>query len=145
MSGQEPPSPGLFRSLRSLAATAVALAHTRLELFGTELQEALAQLVVAVVYAFGTLALAGLGLGFAGIAILVAAGEEHRLQAAVTLAVILLLLAGLGAWALHRLVFRKLRLFSASLSELCADWSRLKGEQQSPGGQKGRSDADRTG
>src|SRR5512146_879396 len=99
MSGPEPPSPGLFRSLRSLAATAVALAHTRLELFGTELQEALAQLVLGLVYAVGALLLAALGLGFGGIAIVLAAGD-HRLQAVVMLAVVLLALAGLAAWLL---------------------------------------------
>jgi uncharacterized membrane protein YqjE len=129
MSGEEPPSPGLFRSLRSLAASAVALAHTRLELFGTELQEALAQLVLGLVYAVGALLLAALGLGFGGVAILIAAAE-HRLQAAVILAVILLALAGIGAWLLHRLVFQKLRLFQASLAELNADWARLKGKTQ---------------
>ncbi len=132
MSGQEPPSPGLFRSLRSLAATAVALAHTRLELFGTELQEALAQLVLALVYAIGALLLAALGLGFGGLAIVIAAAE-HRLQAAVILALVLLLLAGLGAWLLHRLVFQKLRLFQASLAELSADWARLKGKGHAEG------------
>jgi len=129
MSGQEPPSPGLFRSLRSLAATAVALAHTRLELFGTELQEALAQLVLGLVYAVGALLLAALGLGFGGIAIVLAAGE-HRLQAAVILALVLLALAGLGAWLLQRLVFQKLRLFRSSLAELSADWARLKAKPQ---------------
>jgi len=139
MSGQEPPSPGLFRSLRSLATSVVALAHTRLELFATELQEALAQLVLALVYAVGALLLAALGLGFSGIALLLATAQAYRLQVAVMLAVILLALAGLGAWLLRRLVFRELRLFRASLSELNGDWVRLKAEQ------KGRSDAQRTG
>ncbi len=129
MSGQEPPSPGLFRSLRSLAATAVALAHTRLELFGTELQEALAQLVLALVYAVGALLLAVLGLAFGGVAIVIAA-SEHRLQAAVILALVLLVLAGIAGWLLRRLVFRNLRLFRASLAELSADWARLKGTGQ---------------
>ncbi len=129
MSGQAPPSHGLFRSLRSLAATALALAHTRLDLFGTELQEALAQLVLALVYAFGALLLGALGLGFGGIALLLAAGADHRLQVAVILAVVLLGLAGFGAWLLRRLVFQDLRLFRASLAELSADWARLKARQ----------------
>ncbi len=46
MSGREPPTPGLFNSVRALAASLVALAHTRLELLGTELQEELDELSV---------------------------------------------------------------------------------------------------
>ena len=126
MSGREPPTPGLFNSVRALAASLVALAHTRLELLGTELQEELARVVLALLYSFAALSFAALGIAFAGVAIVIAAWDSHRLAAAVVLALVFLALGGLGAWVVRRLVFQRLRVFEASLSELDRDYARLK-------------------
>jgi uncharacterized membrane protein YqjE len=139
MSGQEPQTPGLFHSLRTLAASLVALARTRLELVGTELQEELARVVLALVYSFAALFFAALGIAFVGIAIMVAFWDSHRLEAAVILALLFLALGGLGAWGVRRLMFAKLRMFDASLTQLDKDYARLKGNPEA------RPGADRSG
>ena len=146
MSGREPPTPGLFHSVRTLAASLVALAHTRLELLGTELQEEVARVVLALLYSFAAVSFAALGIAFAGIAILVAAWDSHRLAAAVVLALVFLALGGLGAWVVRRLVFARLRVFHASLSELDRDYERLKGNPQGQENLRGqRTSEDQTG
>jgi uncharacterized membrane protein YqjE len=136
MSGRESSTPGLFHSVRALGASLVALAHTRLELLGTELQEEVARLVLALLYSFAAVAFAALGIAFAAVAILIAAWDSHRLAAAVVIALVFLALGGLGAWVVRRLVFARLRVFDASLSELDKDYARLKE------GLRGRSEDD---
>jgi uncharacterized membrane protein YqjE len=139
MSGGGPQAQGLFGSVRMLAASLVALVHTRLELFGTELQEELARLVLALILSFAAVFFAGLGIAFVGMAIVVAAWENHRLAAAVGLAIFFLGLGGIGAWAVRRLVFARLRLFNASLAELDRDYARLKAYRQSQQAARGES------
>jgi len=126
MRGQEPQTPGLFGSLRALAASLVALAHTRLELLGAELQEEVARVVLSLLYSFTALLFAALGIAFVGIAIIMAVEESHRVEAAAILALIFLVLGGTVAWAVRRLVFAKLRVFDASLLELDKDYAELK-------------------
>jgi uncharacterized membrane protein YqjE len=141
MSGRESHPPGLIGSLRTLAASLVALLHTRLELLGTELQEELARLVVALLYSFGALLFAALGIGFFGIAVVFGVDEGHRVLAAAVLAAIFLAVGSLGAWAVRRLVFERLRIFNASLTELDRDFAVLKGE---PPPAPGQTDAQKT-
>ena len=126
MRGQEPQTPGLFGSLRALAASLVALAHTRLELLGAELQEEVARVVLSLLYSFTALLFAALGIAFVGIAIIMAVEESQRVEAAAILALIFLVLGGTVAWAVRRLVFAKLRVFDASLLELDKDYAELK-------------------
>jgi len=143
MSGPEPRPPGLFASLRTFSASLVALLHTRIELLGTELQEELARLVLALVYSIGALLFAALGLAFLGMAIVFGVEESHRVTAAAALAVIYLAVGAVGAWAVRRLVFERLRIFNASLTELDRDFSTLTNEARSASRTGGR-DAERT-
>jgi uncharacterized membrane protein YqjE len=143
MRGQEPQTPGLFGSLRALAANLVALTHTRLELLGTELQEEAARLVLSLLYSFTALLFAALAIAFVGIAIIMAVGESHRVEAAVVLAVIFLVLGAIIAWAVRRLVFARLRVFDASLLELDKDYAQLKKNADAQTTEKGRAGAER--
>jgi len=116
---------GLFASLRNLAATAVAIVHTRLELFANELAEEkirLGQLLV-----FGVVALFGLVVGaiFLAAFITVLFWDSHRLLALGGFAVLFL---GMGIYALFQLRVRASagsRLFAASLAELGKDRQQL--------------------
>jgi uncharacterized membrane protein YqjE len=74
---------GLFRSLKSLAATMVALAHTRLELLTTELQEEVQRAAGAVIWSFLALLSAIVALFFAGLTIVLVYWDTHRILAAV--------------------------------------------------------------
>ena len=119
-------SSGLLRSARSLLEGLLALARTRLELFGTELQEQLTRLFFTLIGAMIVLALAALGAGFLGLALLIALSEEYRALAAVTMGIAFLGLAFAAAWSLRRLTFEKPPAFSASLAELQRDREALQ-------------------
>ena len=116
-------SAGLLGSAQRLLASLLGVAHTRLELLGTELQEALARLGLAVVGACAALLLGGLGLAFAGIALLLLLAPQYQATAAAALA--LLFLAGGGVVALAVRARERPRAFDASLAELRRDTEAL--------------------
>ena len=117
----EPASPGLFDSARRLLANLAGLAHTRLELFSTELEEELARLGVILLAAIVSLFFAFLGVAFAAVAVTIAVGEQYRLAVAVLFAVLFLIIGALSAWWMQRTARAKPRVFDASLAELRKD------------------------
>jgi uncharacterized membrane protein YqjE len=118
-------STGLIGSLRSLAATLVAMAHTRLELVGTELREEFARLGAVLLWGY-------LALFFATVAVVVLTlalavlWSEHRLLVLGLAGALFLALAVLAARAAVGLARRKPRLFEASLTELEQDHRELR-------------------
>jgi uncharacterized membrane protein YqjE len=116
---------GLFESLSSFAATLVALAHTRLDLLSTDLEEERVHVFSLLVLVLTTLFCIGVGVVLATILLVAAFWDTHRL-------LVLGLLAGFflavglaaGAVALHK-ARTKPRLFAASLSELYKDRQQL--------------------
>ncbi|WP_297460768.1 phage holin family protein [Ferrovum sp.] len=117
---------GLFSSLRVLATTLVAVAHTRLDLLSTELEEEreyfLAQLVLILMALF----LLGIGVVLATILLVMAFWDTHRLLV-LGLFSGFFLGAGMMAWGV---AWRKARVkpkpFSASLSELFKDRQQIE-------------------
>ena len=120
-----PGTPGLFDSVRQLLASVAELAHTRLDLLSTELQEALARLGLVLLIAIVVLFFAFLGVAFLALALLIAVDEPHRLAAALWLGIGFLTFGALGAWWMRRLTVGKPRVFEASLSELRKDRDQL--------------------
>jgi uncharacterized membrane protein YqjE len=118
---REPAAPGLFDSVRKLLANLAGLAHTRLELLSTELEEELARLGVILLAAIVSLFFAFLGVAFVAAAVMIAVGEEYRLAVAVVFAVAFLAIGGLSAWWMRRVARAKPRVFDASLAELRKD------------------------
>jgi uncharacterized membrane protein YqjE len=117
----DPASPGLFDSARKLLASLAGLAHTRLELLSTELQEELARLGVILLATIISLFFTFLGVAFVAVAVMIAVGEEYRLAVAVLFAVLFLFIAALSAWWMRRVARTKPRVFDASLTELRKD------------------------
>lgn len=118
--------PGLFASLRGLAATAVGLAKTRLELLVTEFEEEKLRLVGLLGYGAVALLMLFVGLVFLAVFVTVLLWDSHRLLA---LGIFSALFLGGGLVALAaalRLARRPSRLFSASLAELGRDQSVLE-------------------
>jgi uncharacterized membrane protein YqjE len=118
-------SSGLFASLRNFAATAVAIARTRLELLANEMAEEKIRLRQLVV--FGVVALFGLVVGtiFLAVFITVLFWDSHRLIALGGFAALFL---GMGAYAAIQFRTRAVAgsgLFSASLAELDKDRQQL--------------------
>lgn len=119
-------SSGLLQSAQSVLLGLLALGRTRLELFGTELQEGLTRLFFTLVGAITVLLLAALGLAFAALSALISLSEEHRALAAAGMGLVFLTGAFAAAWSMRRLTCEKPHVFSASLGELERDREALQ-------------------
>ena len=118
-------SRGLLESLTTLAATLVAIAHTRLDLLSTDLEEGREQLLSLLVLSLAGLFFIGVGVVLVAILLVAAFWDTHRLLALGALAGFFLAV-GMAAWgfAVHK-ARTKPKLFAASLSELCKDRQQL--------------------
>jgi len=118
-------SRGLLDSVSMLAATLVAMTHTRLDLLSSDLEEDRAHWLSLLVFALVALFCLGVGVVLATLLLVVAYWDSHRLLVLATLAG-LFLAAGLAAWGIAlRKAKSKPKLFAASLSELLKDRQHL--------------------
>jgi uncharacterized membrane protein YqjE len=115
------PRGGLLHSAKNLLATLVGIVHNRLELVATELQEEIGRVALLLLWGAVALFFAFLGIAFAGLLIVIAVGEEHRLLAAGLIAALFLLTAVVSAVLAARQIAAKPRPFHASLNELAKD------------------------
>lgn len=118
-------SKGLLESLAVLATTLVAIAHTRLDLLSTDLEEDREQVMSLLVLFLTALFCLGVGLVLATILLVAAFWDTHRLLVLGSLAGFFLLI-GIAAWgfAMHKAKTMP-RLFAASLLELFKDRQQL--------------------
>jgi uncharacterized membrane protein YqjE len=118
-------SRGLLDSLTALAATLVAIAHTRLDLLSADLEEEREHFFSLLVLAAAALFCLGVGAVLATILLVVAFWDLHRLLVLGVLAGFFLAL-GMAAWGIALYKARnKPRLFAASLGELLKDRQQL--------------------
>lgn len=117
---------GLLDSAQTLLAGMLSIARTRLELFGTELQEELARLFFALLCAVILLLLGGLATVFGGLALIISLAEQYRAMVAGVLALVFMALAAAALLSMRRLTRTKPRAFDASLAELERDYNALK-------------------
>lgn len=112
---------GLLESLSVLTATLVAIAHTRLDLLSSDLEEERAHLVSLLVSVLVALCCIGVGVVLATLLIVVMFWDTHPLLA-LGLLTGSFLVAGVTTWLYAmRKARTKPRLFAASLSELSKD------------------------
>jgi len=116
---------GLFGSVKELAATLLAVAHTRLELLSVELEEEWVRVSSILTWSLVALFFSGIGIVFTTLFLVFALWDTHPLLALGIPAVLFLLLAGL-AWRVAMIKVRaKPRPFGASLAELSKDREQL--------------------
>ena len=120
------PSRGLFDSLKELLATITALAQTRLELVGTELEEQVARLAILLVWSIVALFLVFTAIVLAAVAIVIVFWDEHRVLVAFGLAGGMALLAGGSILYVINQLKQRPRMFQATLEELEKDRQRLE-------------------
>lgn len=116
---------GLLASLTALAATLVAIAHTRLDMLATDLEEDRLHLLSLLVMALLALFCLGVGMLLATLLLVVAFWDTHRLLMLGSLAGFFLV-AGMAAcsFAVYK-VRTKPKVFAASLLELIKDRQQL--------------------
>jgi uncharacterized membrane protein YqjE len=120
------PSPGVLDSLRNLAATAVGIAQTRIQLLANELEEQRIRALQLVVLGAMAMFFGAMAVLLLTTLLVVAFWEQHRLW---TLGVLTVLYAagcfGVLAMLKSRAAHRP-RMFSASLAELRRDEEALR-------------------
>jgi uncharacterized membrane protein YqjE len=122
---------GLFDSLRTLLATLAAMAHTRVELFGTEIEQELHRIVALVVGGMVVLALSSLALLFCALVLIAIFWDTHRLAAVVLVAAGFSALALVSFGVVRARTRRQSRLLASTLGELERDLQQL-GRQNPP-------------
>jgi uncharacterized membrane protein YqjE len=122
---EESPQVGLFDSLKAMLATLVGIAHTRVELISTEIEEQLARLVSLLAWGLVALFFAFTGVILSAIAFIVLFWDSNRVLAAAGLAAVFVLLAVIAALGFVAKMKARPRLFKASLDELAKDRNEL--------------------
>lgn len=119
------PGGGLFDSLKGLAASLVAIVHTRLDLLSTDLEEERARLVSVLLMLFVALFCFAIGVVLLTILIAVVFWDSHRLLALGGLTGFFLASGVAAFWHSRRKFRAKPKLFAASLAELSKDRQHL--------------------
>lgn len=125
----EPPSGpvgGLFQSLRNLLATIVAIAHTRVELLTTELQEEMHRVAEILVWTLIALLAAGIGLFLAALVVIFLFWDTHRLLASVAVTAAFFVIALAAAGVMRSKVRNRPRMLDATLAEFAKDREQLQ-------------------
>jgi uncharacterized membrane protein YqjE len=125
MADNQPSSPGLLRSLRTILARLLATFQTRSELLAVEWQEERNRLLELLLLAGGALLLGGLALLLLSITLILVFPEHARVYAAIAL----VLIYASGAGFLVSKIKRKLHEepFLETVEQLKKDWECLNG------------------
>ena len=125
------PISNLLRSLTQVLATLVAMAHTRLELLASELQEEVQRAASLLLWSFIALFTAGIGLFLLALVIIFAYWDSHRILASILVTLFFFALAAFAVWQLRRKLNSRPRLLDATLTELERDGERLNSKMRS--------------
>ena len=118
-------SKGLLESLKALTGTLVAIVHTRLAIFATDLEEERAHLVSLFVLTLVSLFCIGVGVILAALFVVVAFWDTHRLLALGGLTGLFLLAGFSASWSAKYKLQNKPKLFAATLAEFHHDLTQL--------------------
>ena len=125
-SQEERPVLGLFQSLSNFAATLVAIAHTRLELLTTEIQEEVRQVATILLWAFIAAFAAMMALFLGALAVIFAFWETHRAAASLAVIALFVAIAVVAALILVRKLRTKPPMLDDTLAELAKDRDQLR-------------------
>ena len=125
---QEPPqsTTGLFQSFSNFAATLLAIAHTRLQLLTTELQEEVRQVGGILLWAFIAAFTALLGLFLAALVFIFAFWDTHRIAASLVMIAVFVGLAIFAILVLRKKLREKSPMLDDTLAELAKDRDNLR-------------------
>lgn len=134
-------SPRLLASVRQLALTALAMAHTRLALAGVELEEELQRLVGLLLGLLGLLVFGLMGVLVVTFTVVLAVDASQRVLVLGGFAVLYLGLAGGFAWRVQRLLATRPPFLQATLAEIARDRDALQAASGTtlPGGDPGNA------
>ena len=117
---------GLFQSFSNFAGTLIAIAHTRLQLLTTELQEEVRQVGAILLWAFIAAFTALLGLFLAALVFIFAFWETHRIAASLAMIGMFVGIAIFAVLVLRKKLREKPPMLDDTLAELAKDRDNLK-------------------
>ncbi|MDP1741440.1 MAG: phage holin family protein [Polaromonas sp.] len=118
--------PRLFASLRQLARTALAMAHTRLALAGVELEEELQRLIGLLLNLLGLLVFGLAGILIFTLMLVLAADVSQRVAVLAFFAALYLGLGGWFWWRIRRVLATRPPFLQATLAEMAQDRDTLQ-------------------
>jgi uncharacterized membrane protein YqjE len=122
----EPPSGGIFQSLRALCVTGLALFQNRVELFGVEVEEQKCRLVKQLILAGAAIFLANTAILVVTATIVLLVDQSVREAVLIGLSVMYVLAALTAFMALRKEMRSAPPPFSGTISELKKDCDWLK-------------------
>jgi uncharacterized membrane protein YqjE len=125
-SAGEGPIGRLLSSAGEFCATLVTIVRTRIELATTELQLELRRVAGLAVWTAVAVVSGAFSLLMAGVVVIIAFWDEHRLLAAVVVTAAYVLLTGIAAAMIARSLRPGRRMFDATLTELARDGEQLR-------------------
>ncbi len=123
---QGQPVAGLFQSLSNFAGTLIAIAHTRLQLLTTELQEEVRQVGAILLWAFIAAFAAMMGLFLGALAVIFVFWDTHRVAASLAMIALFVVIAIVAALILMKKLRSKPPMLDDTLAELAKDRDNLK-------------------
>ena len=123
---------GLFQSFSNFAGTLIAIAHTRLQLLTTELQEEVRQVGAILLWAFIAAFTALLGLFLAALVFIFAFWDTHRIAASLVMIAMFVGLALFAVLVLRKKLREKSPMLDDTLAELAKDRDNLRSRVGQP-------------
>ncbi len=120
---------GLLGSLRRMFATVLALVHTRVELFTTEIEEEIQRAAGILLWALVALFFGSLTVLFLAVLVLIVFWEDHRVLAASLITAAFLVLTVTFAMLARARLRAKPRFMAATIEELKRDRATLERNQ----------------
>lgn len=117
---------GLFQSLNQFAGTLLAIAHTRLELLTTELQEEVRQVGGILLWAFIAAFAAMMGLFLGALTVIFVFWDTHRIAASLAMIGLFVAVAAAAAAVLVKKLRSKPPMLDDTLAELAKDRDQLR-------------------
>ena len=117
---------GFLGSVKTLLATLVSIAHTRIDILASELEEEKLHLGRIFVLGLLTICFTSLALVFLSILVVVLFWDNHRFTALAGVVVFYLLVALISAFCLRHQINNKPRAFALTLAELRKDDAGLR-------------------
>ena len=118
--------PRLFASLRQLAQTALAMAHTRLALAGVELEEELERLIGLLLSLLGLLVFGLVGILIFTFTVVLAVDASQRVAVLCFFAALYLGLCGWFGWRVRHALATRPPFLQATFAELAQDRDTLQ-------------------
>jgi uncharacterized membrane protein YqjE len=123
---ERPRAPGILQTAKRMLATVIALVHTRLELFTTEIEEEIQRAASILLWALVALFFGSLTVLFIAVTVLIVFWDENRVLAASLITATFLLLTLVFALLARARLKAKPRFMSASIEELKRDRESLE-------------------